>query len=437
MMMRLRPGAVALRLEFIMDHQFVDYQTLPFLKLDSSNFDLNSDFVDIDLRTQDIFMKIYGEFVRAFKAQIVWTTQTSLNLVFNPLFNTEIAAIQSDFDFQKRFSSFVIETFFNVLPVIGQQIQIPSDTFITYAMCDERRAAIEEGRINAYFPGDVRNMEESHRIKEEKYTRWGDLNLDPNGAPFQFYVSTRVINNVFELIMGYNQLEMRIPQEYFKIADFPIPFTTTQIDGAVPGLADYAGYDIPMSAVFKNKGAPRYIFNQEEMSVLFSMDVDYYLEDFSEKLMTITYNDIYIDYDMWLEGMKMKVDWWSIRMGSAHVQSDVIENLEVTNADQHVEDYFNWAFEFILAWVDDNEIENVSFFPIPDEIPGVMRISHLEMGVEENFFKFSSEIQFTVEDIGSTTATNTFENSAQEHYAFTHGVQSKPLSFLSDVFSIF
>jgi hypothetical protein len=99
-----------------------------------------------------------------------------------------------------------------------------------------------------------------------------------------------------------------------------------------------------MSVVFKNLGAPRFVFNSEEMSILFSMEVDYYLEDYSEKLMTISYNDIYIDFDMWLEGMMLKVDWWSIRMGSAHVDSDVIEDLEYSNADKHVEDYFNWAF---------------------------------------------------------------------------------------------
>ena len=177
--------------------------------------------------------------------------------------------------------------------------------------------------------------------------------------------------------MGYNQLEMRVPYEYFRKSDFPIPFTTTQIDGAVPGLANYVGYDLPLSVVFKNLGAPRFVFNDEEMSILFSMEVDYYVEDFSEKLMTITYNDIYIDFDMWLEDMMLKFEWWSIKMDSAHVVSDAIENLELSNADQHVEDYFNWAFDFILAWVNDNEIENVSYFVMPEEIPGIMKISDL------------------------------------------------------------
>lgn len=203
---------------------------------------------------------------------------------------------------------------------------------------------------------------------------------------------------------------MRVPQEYFLKTDFPIPFTTTQIDGAVPGLADSAGYDVPMSAVFKNLGAPRFVFDDEEMSVLFSMEVDYYYDDFSEKIMTITYNNMYIDFDMWLEDMKLKIDWWSIRMDSAHVQSDIIEDLELTNADKHVEDYFNWAFEFILAWVNQNEIEDVSFFPMPEEIPGIMKIRDLKMSVEKNFFSFSSAVEFTIEDMGNQVAQDTYHS---------------------------
>ena len=245
----------------------------------------------------------------------------------------------------------------------------------------------------------------------------GNLKLDPKGTPYQFLVSLRVINEIFELILGYNQLQMEVPQEYFKIADFPIPFTTTQIDGAVPGLADYAGYDVEMSAIFKNIGAPRYIFNSEEMSVLFSMEVDYFTEDYSEKLMTITYNDIYIDFDMWLEDMELKLEWWSIKMGSAHVQSDVIENLQSSNADKHVEDYFNWAFEFILTWVNDNEVENISFMVLPDEVPGYMKFKDISLSVEENFFKFGADVEFTIEDIGA-------EHESKHTYHSVHDVKS-------------
>merc|ERR1740117_2419614 len=51
-------------------------------------------------------------------------------------------------------------------------------------------------------------------------------------------------------------------------------------------------------------------------------------------------------------------------MGSAHVTSDLIENLAETNADMHVADYFNWAFNAIVPWANDNEVENISYFII-------------------------------------------------------------------------
>jgi hypothetical protein len=72
--MRLDQGSISLRLEFIMDHKFVDYQTLPFLTLDSSKFDLDSDKVDIGLTSDNILMKMYGEFIQAFKTPIVFST---------------------------------------------------------------------------------------------------------------------------------------------------------------------------------------------------------------------------------------------------------------------------------------------------------------------------------------------------------------------------
>lgn len=80
---------------------------------------------------------------------------------------------------------------------------------------------------------------------------------------------------------------------------------------------------------------------------------------------------------MWLEDMKIKFEWQTISMGSAHVESSVIENLDKTNADEHVVDYFNWAFQFITTWVNGNDIENVNFFNVPEEIPGVMKIKDL------------------------------------------------------------
>lgn len=116
------------------------------------------------------------------------------------------------------------------------------------------------------------------------------------------------------------------------------------MEGAVPDLTVYTDYDLPLSAKFMNLGAPRFIYNKEEMSVIFDVRLEFYDEFYTEKIMTITYRDIYIDFDMWLEDMNIKFEWQAVSMGSAHVDSTLIENLSETNADQHVVDYFNWVF---------------------------------------------------------------------------------------------
>ena len=47
-------GGIQLNMEFVMDHQFVNKQTLPFLKLDSSHFILENDKIELDSRSQDL-----------------------------------------------------------------------------------------------------------------------------------------------------------------------------------------------------------------------------------------------------------------------------------------------------------------------------------------------------------------------------------------------
>ena len=86
--MRLKPRSVIMRLEFVMDHQFVDYQTLPFLTLDSSHFELNSDHIDIDLISDNVLMKMYASFIKTFKTPVVYSTQVAMNLGFTTLFNS-------------------------------------------------------------------------------------------------------------------------------------------------------------------------------------------------------------------------------------------------------------------------------------------------------------------------------------------------------------
>jgi hypothetical protein len=56
--------------------------------------------------------------------------------------------------------------------------------------------------------------------------------------------------------------------------------------------------------------------------------IEFYDSDFKEKIMTISYHDINIDYNMYLNDFTLLFDFNTISMGSAHVESDIILNLE-------------------------------------------------------------------------------------------------------------
>lgn len=50
-------------------------------------------------------------------------------------------------------------------------------------------------------------------------------------------------------------------------------WTTTTLDAGIPGLVDIYDYDVPLTTMFRNRGAPRFIFNKSEMKVLFTIEV--------------------------------------------------------------------------------------------------------------------------------------------------------------------
>jgi len=65
--------------------------------------------------------------------------------------------------------------------------------------------------------------------------------------------------------MGQNTIKIDVPYSKFAEYDFPLDFTSTTLDSAVPGLVDVVGYDKNLSAIFFNNGAPRFIFTPDEM----------------------------------------------------------------------------------------------------------------------------------------------------------------------------
>lgn len=43
---------------------------------------------------------------------------------------------------------------------------------------------------------------------------------------------------------------------------FPIDWTSSQLEGAIPELCEFVGYDMPLSSRFKNLGAPIFTLNK-------------------------------------------------------------------------------------------------------------------------------------------------------------------------------
>lgn len=112
--------------------------------------------------------------------------------------------------------------------------------------------------------------------------------------------------------MGKNQIHMDVPFEWITKVNFPIHWDSTNLENFVPDLTSYIGFDVPLSARFKNLGAPRFIFTKHEMKIFFSMEVEVYDEDFKDYFLTIKYHDLQIDFDMWLEGMMLETEWYKV-----------------------------------------------------------------------------------------------------------------------------
>lgn len=85
-------------------------------------------------------------------------------------------------------------------------IEIPHGIVINYEEEDADRARISNGRMIGYFKGEILNLPEDQVITEEKYLQVGDLHLTSK-EPFEYQISTKVINNIFEVILGKNQVE--------------------------------------------------------------------------------------------------------------------------------------------------------------------------------------------------------------------------------------
>lgn len=74
---------------------------------------------------------------------------------------------------------------------------------MNYEIADDNRARIDNGRLIGYFKGDIIGMPDDQKITDSKYLQDGDLGLTSD-EPFEYQISTKVINLIFEVILGKN-----------------------------------------------------------------------------------------------------------------------------------------------------------------------------------------------------------------------------------------
>lgn len=201
---------------------------------------------------------------------------------------------------------------------------------------------------------------------------------------------------MFEVILGKNQLTIDISFDIFNSLRFPIHWDSTSLEDFIPELTDYIGYDVPLSARFRNIGAPRFIFNKHEMQIKYSLEVEVWDKDFKELYMTFKYHDIEIDFDMWLEGMNVMTEWYTIKMDHAEVTSDVVDNLERTHANRRITHFFNLAWDLIIPWANEMQPYGVSYFTIPEVLVDLVKIKDLKMAVRDNYFSFTLDPEFII-----------------------------------------
>ena len=106
---------------------------------------------------------------------------------------------------------------------------------------------------------------------------------------------------MFEVILGQDVVQVDIPYYIFAENNFPLDFTSTTMEAAVPGLTDVLGFDEPLSARFFNRGAPKFIFSPNQMYITYNLAADIFNEDFSKRLFKVYYDNVEVKFDMTLD----------------------------------------------------------------------------------------------------------------------------------------
>ena len=173
--------------------------------------------------------------------------------------------------------------------------------------------------------------------------------------------------------------------------------TSDSLENAIPGLTDAIGYDVKLSARFKNVGAPRIEFKKHRTLIHYSMVVEIFDEDFEQKYLDIVFNEVNVEMRLHLQDMLISTEWNSVTMKNAEVHSDLLPDINKDRANKAVTDFFNGSLFFILPWINENPIKNVSQFVVPSEVPNVVRIHDLKLDVRDNYINLLLDPEFITE----------------------------------------
>ena len=96
--------------------------------------------------------------------------------------------------------------------------------------------------------------------------------------------------------------------------------------------------------------------------------------------------------------MMLNIEWQNIQLGSAKVSSRIPKAASLVNekTDQFIDDFFRNTFDLVMAWANNARPEYFCRYKVPGEIPDVMKINKIEMGVHRNFLSFNIDPSFEI-----------------------------------------
>ena len=248
---------------------------------------------------------------------------------------------------------------------------------------------VRDNRITGYFKGVINHIPAGFAISNDVPY----MTMPTSGQSFMYQISESLINQSLNILLGRNYIYKTISYDFAKSINFPIEFTSTQLEGAVPGLCNSIGYDVKLDTRWSNVGAPKFIFGNGNVKVLFSMLIEVYDRAHSKQYMDIHYDGMEVDFNLALgSDMFLNIDWNKIKLARARITPhiDLKRKLDQTT----ILNFFNWTFDMIVPWVKIQHPENVSKFKVPTHFDNIIDIRDLHMESRKNYLHFGMDPTF-------------------------------------------